>query len=307
MKILLSLALFISTFSFVSSQNLPNLSSGKIDRVEKFKSKFVDARTVDVWLPNGYSSNLKYDVVYMHDGQMLFDSIQSWNNQEWKVDETFSKLINEEKIKQCIVVAIWNVPEKRFADYFPEKIINTIGEPYKNQILSQQLKGKPNSDNYLKFLVTELKPFIDKNYSTNKSSNNTFIVGSSMGGLISIYALCEYPNIFGGAACLSIHSPIIMYELINENTDKEVASKFRDYLNRKLPKQNTKKIYFDYGSLTGDAFYKPYQTKIDEIMKQKRYDENHWQTKYFEGESHSESSWAKRLEIPLQFILNKYE
>lgn len=304
MKIHLSFLLSIGTILSMASQNIPNLSSGKIERIEKFQSKFVDARTVDVWLPDGYASNRKYDVVYMHDGQMLFDSTQTWNNQEWKVDETFSKLINEEKIRPCIVVAIWNIPEKRFADYFPQKIIDSIGEPYKTQILTQQLKGKPNSDNYLKFLVTELKPFIDKTYSTNSDSKNTFIVGSSMGGLISIYAICEYPDVFGGAACLSIHSPLIMYELINENTDRAVASKFRDYLNQKLPKKNTKKIYFDYGSLTGDALYKPYQTKIDEILKEKGFDEKYWQTKFYEGESHSESSWAKRLEIPLNFLFN---
>jgi predicted alpha/beta superfamily hydrolase len=305
MKAVLSILLALFTYLPASSQNLPNLSSGKIERVEKFNSKFVDPRTVDVWLPNDYSPNRKYDVVYMHDGQMLFDSSHSWNRQEWEVDETLSKLMNEEKIRPCIVVAIWNIPEKRFADYFPQKIIDSIAEPYKSQILTQQLKVKPNSDNYLKFIVTELKPFIDKKYSTNQSSENTFILGSSMGGLISVYAICEYPSVFGGAACLSIHSPIIMYELINENTDKEVASKFRNYLNQNLPKPNTKKIYFDYGSLTGDAFYKPYQAKIDEIMKQKGYDENHWQTKYFEGESHSESSWAKRLDVPLKFLLNR--
>jgi enterochelin esterase-like enzyme len=241
----------------------------------------------------------------MHDGQMLFDDTHSWNKQEWQVDETFSSLFEAKRIKQCIVVAIWNIPEKRFAEYFPQKIIDSIREPYKTQILSMQLKGKPNSDNYLRFIVEELKPFIDEKYSTNKDPKSTFIIGSSMGGLISVYALCEYPDVFGGAACLSIHSPIIMFELINESTDVEVASKFRQYLNRSLPKRNTRKIYFDYGNLTGDTFYKPYQDKIDDIMRQNGYDGAHWQTRYFEGESHSESSWAKRLEIPLLFLLSR--
>jgi enterochelin esterase-like enzyme len=79
------------------------------------------------------------------------------------------------------------------------------------------------------------------------------------GGLISIYGLCEYPNTFGGVACLSTHSPW-QVRLIDENTDTEISSKFRDYLEQNLPEPNTKKIYFDYGNLTGDVS-KPYQSK----------------------------------------------
>ena len=199
-----------------SIAQIPAISGGKIIRYENFRSGYVDSRNVDVWLPDGYSPENKYAVLYMHDGQMLFDSTHTWNHQEWGVDETMTKLKKEGRIKDCIVVAVWNIPEKRFAEYFPQKIIDSIPEPTRNKILSKQLKVTPRADNYLKFLVRELKPFIDSSYSTHRDPVNTCIMGSSMGGLISIYALCEYPGVFGGAACLSIHTPLSSFELPDE-------------------------------------------------------------------------------------------
>ena len=283
----------------------PVVSGGRIVHYENFNSVFVDPRNIDVWLPDGYGPEHRYAVIYMHDGQMLFDSTHTWNHQEWCVDETLTKLLKEKKIRNCIVVAIWNIPEKRHSEYFPQKIIDSIPEATRNIILSKQLKGVPRADNYLKFVVKELKPFIDSHYSTLKDAANTFLIGSSMGGLISLYGLCEYPNIFGGAACLSIHSPVAAFELMDQNTDKDVSSKFRSYLMRNLPRANTKLIYFDYGSNTGDAYYGPYQRALDSVMMKKGYTFPHWTTRYYSGEGHSEKSWSKRLDIPIMFLLKK--
>jgi hypothetical protein len=98
-------------YSFLLStnaQNLPQVSSGKIERIENFKSQYVDARNIDIWLPDNYNSNNKYAVVYMQDGQMLFDSLYTWNKKEWQVDETVSQLIKNHKIEDCIIVGVWN-------------------------------------------------------------------------------------------------------------------------------------------------------------------------------------------------------
>jgi predicted alpha/beta superfamily hydrolase len=303
MKKYLSLIITLSSL-ICGAQNLPALAFGSIERIENFDTELVEPRNIDIWLPENFDKTKNYSVVYMHDGQMLFDSSKTWNKTSWDADDTFGKLLKDGKIKDCIIVGIWNIPEKRYADYFPQRIIDSITEPTKSIILKLQINGEPSADNYVKFIVTELKPFIDKNYPTKPEAENTFMIGSSMGGLISIYGLCEYPNTFGGVACLSIHSPLASFELIDENTDNEVSSKFRDYLERNLPEANTKKIYFDYGNLTGDSFYKPYQSKIDKIMVSKGYSSTLWQTLFFEGESHTEISWAKRLSIPVLFLLN---
>jgi len=281
------------------------VSSGKIQRFEQFKSQYVDARNIDVWLPDGYSEKEKYAVLYMHDGQALYDSSRSWNKQAWEIDEVAGRLIEKNRTQKFIVVGIWNNGAYRHSEYFPQKIIQDIPEETRKIILIKQLLNKPQADNYLKFIVEELKPFIDKKFATKKNLKNTFVAGSSMGGLISLYAICEYPKVFGGAACLSIHTPLIIQEELGQNTELHVASKFRDYLSKNLPGPKKHKIYFDYGDQNLDKYYKPFQEKIDLIMISKGFTDKNWVTKYFPGEDHSEISWSKRLEIPLLFLLKK--
>ena len=296
--------LLLLTSTLAHAQEV-NVTSGTIQRFENFKSKYVDARNIDVWLPNGYSANETYAVLYMHDGNMLYDATTTWNKQAWEVDDIAGKLIAEQKTKKFIVVGIWNNGSYRHSEYFPQKIIPNIPEATRKVVLEEQLQNKPQADHYLKFIVTELKPFIDSHFSTKKGRKHTFIAGSSMGGLISLYAICEYPKVFGGAACLSTHSPLIMKEKIDGTTDDAVASKFRDYLTLHLPPPNTHKIYFDYGDQTLDSFYKPFQEKIDAVMIEKGFTSKNWVTRFFPGTDHSEKSWQERLDVPLLFLLGQ--
>lgn len=300
MKISIVVALFFTCFLYCQ---VSKVSSGKIEHFENFKSNFVDARNIDVWLPDGYSDKEKYAVLYMHDGQMLFDADITWNKQSWEVDEVAGKLITENKTQKFIVVGIWNNGEYRHSEYFPQRIIKDIPEPTKKILVEEQLKNKSQSDNYLKFLVTEVKPFIDKTFATKTDRKNTFVAGSSMGGLISLYAICEYPKVFGGAACISTHTPMIMKEKLGAVADADIASKFRDYLKTQLPNPKNHKIYFDYGDKTLDSFYKPFQEKIDAIMIEKGFTSKNWITKFFPGKDHSENSWNERFNIPLEFLL----
>jgi predicted alpha/beta superfamily hydrolase len=291
------------TFGALAMGQSLKVSSGTVKRLEKFASKYVDARNVDVWLPDGYSAKKKYAVVYMHDGQMLFDASTTWNKQEWQVDEVVGKLIKDSKIRDCIVVGVWNNGDYRHSEYYPQKTLEELPPATRDYIVKNSLKNKPQSDNYLRFLVEELKPYIDKNFSTKKDRENTFVMGSSMGGLISIYAICEYPNVFGGAAGISTHLPMVL----DAKTPhiETVSVSLRSYLEKHLPKANTRKIYFDYGDQTLDAFYPPLQQKVDDIMRAKGYTERSWVTHSFPGENHSEVSWAKRLHIPFEFLLGK--
>ena len=144
-----------------------------------------------------------------------------------------------------------------------------------------------------------MKPFIDTTFNTLKNRENTFISGSSMGGLISIYALCEYPDIFGGAACLSIHWPFSL--ILNNSLMFKVIT---DYLKAKLPSPNSHKIYYDHGTETLDSLYHPYQSEVNKIMLKKGFTEKSWITRIFEGDDHSELSWQKRFYIPTTFLLS---
>lgn len=285
---------------------LPKVTCGSVTRLENFPSKYVDARNIDVWLPDGYSANKRYAVLYMHDGQALFDSTLMWNKQEWGVDETLCKLLAGKKIRDCIVVGIWNTA-KRHPEYFPQKPFYSMPEISQKKILAvgrnqdRPLIGDgPLADNYLKFLVRELKPYIDSHYATLTDQADTFVAGSSMGGLVSLYAVCEYPDVFGGAACLSTH-----WTGIFTAVDNPFPAALLQYLKGNLPSPANHKIYFDYGTKTLDSLYKPYQLQADSIMKAGGFGAATWLTLEFPGADHSERSWAKRLDKPLLFLLKK--
>jgi len=291
----------IGLFScFVSAQNLPKVASGTIQRVENFKSKFVDARNVDIWLPEGYNAEKKYCVVYMHDGQMLFDSTQTWNHKEWKVDEVFSQLIKEKKIKECIVVAIWNNGAERISEFLPNKIFNLTNDKTQTLLNKKYLNGKgAKGDNYLNFLVNEVKPYIDQNFSTFKDKDHTFIVGSSMGAIISLYAISEYPDVFGGAACLSTAW------LSQIEPNYEIPAATFDYLKNNLASPFGHKIYMDYGSGESDKPYETTQSFVDLIAKGKGFEAQNYLSKVYDKDEHNEIAWSKRLNFPIEFLLAK--
>lgn len=146
-------------------------------------------RKIWIYLPASYtkSKNKTYPVLYMHDAQNLFSERTAAFGNEWGVDECLDTL--EQKInKECIVVGIDNGGDKRMNEY----------NPY-NDAKFGQGEGKQ----YIDFIVQILKPHIDSNYRTQKDAPHTFIAGSSMGGLISFYALMQYPDVFGGAGIFS--------------------------------------------------------------------------------------------------------
>ena len=304
MKISLVVTLLFSSLIYCQ---MPKVTSGKIEHFDNFKSSFVDVRNIDVWLPDDYSEEEKYAVIYMHDGQMLFDNNITWNKQSWEVDETAGKLNAEGKTKKFIVVGIWNNGLKRHFEYFPQKAFRKLSSEEKEFVSnSLKLKGRinetfnPISDNYLKFIVNELKPFIDIHFSTLKDKDNTFIAGSSMGGLISLYAICEYPDVFGAAACLSTH-----WTGIFQLEDNPVPAAFFDYMRTYLPDPRTHRIYFDYGDQTLDQLYFSLQLTANDIMREKGFNNANWKTLLFPGKDHSEKSWAERLPIPLEFLLKE--
>ena len=259
-----------------------------------FPSRFVAKRNVEVWLPAGYDrdATARYPVLYVHDGQNAFAPATSYTGVDWGIDETMTRLIAERRVRPAIVVAVWNTPA-RVAEYMPQKAI-----PAGTRELTTGIPGFPpvtdsvRSDAYLRFLVEELKPFIDRTYRTRPGRADTFVMGSSMGGLISAYAVTEYPNVFGGAACLSTHWPAGNGVVI-------------DYLAKSLPSPKTHRFYFDHGTATLDAAYGPYQLRADSVFYRRGYDRKSYLTRVFPGADHSERSWRVRVDQPLIFLLGR--
>ena len=300
--LLIFLALSFSSFSY---SQLPKVVAGTIQRIDSFRSKYITARNIDIWLPEGYQKGEKYPVIYMHDGQMLFDSATTWNKTAWDVDDVVMKLVAQQKMPNVIVVGIWNGGTTRHADYFPQKPFESLSTQQRKMIYEAARSNgykifgnyEIQSDNYLKFIVNELKPYIDRTFPTLSDYKNTIIGGSSMGGLISMYAICEYPTVFGSAICMSTHWPGIF-----SMEQNPIPEAFNRYLAKKLPNPKRHKFYFDYGTKTLDSLYEPLQTIIDHTMRNRGYTKTQWETLKFEGDEHSEVAWKRRLQIPFTFI-----
>ncbi len=290
-----------------------SVTQGELITLESFPSKFINKRTIRIWLPDNYralqAAGVRFDVIYMQDGQMLFDELSTWNNQEWGVDETAHQLMKESQTAPFIVVGIDNGGHHlRHAEYFPQAPFEQLSTENRQRVYQAKrdehnpfFQAKIQSDHYLQFLVDELKPYIDREYATQPTLEHTFIMGSSMGALISIYALTKYPDVFGGAACLSTHWPGV-----HTMSNNPVPQAFIDYFAQHLPQAGRHKIYFDHGTEGVDALYSPTQKAIDKIMQNKGYKIGHnWHSSVFAKADHSEKDWRARLPIPLRFLLNR--
>ena len=234
-------------------------------------------RRVWIYLPSTYnSSTKKYPVLYMHDGQNVFDDATSFSG-EWGVDEALDTL--GLKYKECIVVGIDNGGDKRLNEYCP----------YYFSLSGIAANNKTNvgeGRKYVDFLVKTLKPFIDKKYRTLKDQKNTFTAGSSMGGLISMYAVLEYPKIFGGAG---VFSPAFW-----------VGPKIFDDIKAKGKKVNAK-IYFYAGDAEGESMV---PMTIRAFNEMHRVSKSKMAEVIRAGGKHNEPRW--RIEFPLfyEWLMN---
>jgi predicted alpha/beta superfamily hydrolase len=214
----LKLFFFIPIFLFLSKITAQESTASKqVSTFTMEASQLKAKRKIWLYLPKNYeTSTKKYPVIYMHDAQNLFDTKTSFAG-EWNVDEKLDSLN-----AQVIVVGIENGGEKRLEEL----------TPYKNEKY-----GGGNADKYLEFIVKTLKPEIDKKYRTKTNAKNTTIMGSSLGGLVSFYAVIKYPEVFGKAG---VFSPAFWINRKDIN----------DYMANS--KKSKAKIYFLCGDSEGD-------------------------------------------------------
>lgn len=269
---------------------------GRVQAPFTVPSQRVPERHVQVWLPPGYADGRqRYPVLYMHDGQNVFARGAATGSGfgRWNIDLAMDRLLREGKVRPAIIVAIDNTPN-RTGEYMPGAAYRIAQSRGLKVRTSRGVGLQPqelHSDDYLRYLVEELKPYIDGRYRTLRGRRDTFVMGSSMGGLISLYAMSEYPKVFGGAACLSTHWPIGDGVML-------------DYLPEHLPDPATHRLYFDRGTATLDATYPAYQDRADGIARANGYVEGrNFMTRVFEGAAHDEASWSTRADIPLRFLL----
>jgi predicted alpha/beta superfamily hydrolase len=287
------------------SATAPSVAVGKIERLDPVPSQNIDARPIDVWLPPGYSTAKRYAVLYMHDGQMLFDATQTWNKAAWNVHLAVARLMATGEIRDTIVVGIPNNGKYRYSEFYPDKFLALAPQRAQDDYRRRAQWGFGLADAYLTYLVRELKPLIDQRYSTLPDRDNTFVMGSSMGGLITLYALCEYPEVFGGAAALSTHwvgRPTAWgIESHVQNAALPLAA--LHYLQARVPRPRNHKFYMDRGTLGLEALYAPHQAMVDVLMAELGYRSTDFDSRIFAGTGHTEADWSARLEFPLRFLL----
>jgi len=241
---------------------------GNVEFHREIYSQIMDnKRDFFVWLPPGYDLNpsKSFPVLYMHDGQNLIDPKISYAGKDWQVDETVTRLIKEYKIKEIIVVGIYNNKD-RLEEY------------------SDSEKG----EKYRKFIIEELKAFVDSKYRTLPDNINTAIMGSSMGGLASFLIAWKHPEVFSMAGCMSssfYYNDDKVFNMLDEYTGTKKHIKF----------------YIDHGE--------------DGLVRGQKMFSNLTQMGYVIGTDldyffapkaeHNESEWAKRIERPLIFFFGK--
>jgi enterochelin esterase-like enzyme len=278
-------------------------ADGRLVEWREVASAHVQPRNVTIWLPPGYdSSNRRYPVIYMHDGQNIFVPGQAFGGEEWGVDEALSRMIADRQTRGAIVVGIWNT-NLRGREYLPTKVA-TLLPPDQRALIETTHGGASRADAYLRFIVSELKPRIDREFRTRPDRNHTSIMGSSMGGLISLYALGEYPDVFGRAAALSIHWPLGDPREGQGASPASVTTAFAGWLGttRLTPRHHG--LYLDHGSLNLDSYYRAYSQPMEQIFFAREWQTGpHFQSRVFDGTDHNEASWRARVEIPLAFLL----
>lgn len=258
--------------------------TGNIHQHTHFESKILrNRRDVWVYLPRGYRRNRRqrYPVLYLHDGQNVFDAATSYSHVEWGVDEAAQRLIRKNLMEPTIIVAVANTGEDRIHEYAPTRGI--IDENAKRKKRSKGLLKK-----YGRFLVEELKPFIDKLYRTRPEAEFTGLGGSSLGGLSTLVLGLWYPNVFTRLAVMSASiwwDNCVIYDMVDSIQE-----------NAKPPLR----IWLDTG--THEAGWERAAVLRDKLIEKgwRLYDD--LQFLEAEGADHSEGAWAGRIEQVLRFL-----
>lgn len=258
----------------------PRTLHGAIRVHPDFASKFVSPRAITVLLPPGYERDRarRYPVLYLHDGQNLFDA-RTAHGGEWRVDESAGALVRAGRMEPAIVVGIASVPSDRIFDYTPTVVTDRRADP------PVRIGGR--ADAYGRFLVEEVKPFVDATYRTRPDAASTGLGGSSLGGLVTMYLGLKYPAVFSR---LLVVSPSVWWD------ERTIAAMVAS-LEHKTPQR----IWLDIGTREGDEAVADARLLRDALVAKG------WRLGrdlvYVEasGAGHDESAWAARAPAMLRF------
>jgi predicted alpha/beta superfamily hydrolase len=253
------------------------VSDRQLRKHEKFRSKFLrNQRSLAVYLPPGYHDDphRRFPVLYLHDGQNLFDGSTSFiPGQDWHVGQTANLAIQAGQVEPLIIVGIYNTGKARIAEYTPTKAPKL---------------GGGRADRYGKFLLEEVIPFVHREYRAEGGSHRTGIGGSSLGGLVSLYLGLSRSDVFGKIAALS---PAVWW-------NQRVIHKFAE----SMSVHSRPRIWLDIGTREGGRIVEDVERYRDILLSRGwRYGADlHYER--IEGAEHNEAAWAKRVGPFLRFL-----
>lgn len=254
---------------------IPSKPRTDLRKHEGFRSRFLEHdRTLIVYLPRGYeSSSRRYPVLYMHDGQNLFDPATAFAGAEWRADDTAEQLIAAGEIEPLIIVGIYNTGEHRIHEYTP------VRDPK---------LGGGLADLYGRMLLEEIKPFIESTYRTLQGPENTGLGGSSLGGLVTLYLGLRDPGVFGKLAVLS---PSVWW-----------ANRWILRFIARVKRKPDLKIWLDMGTCEGGMSLEDTE-RLRDLLEMKGWREGE-DLQYSEivGAVHNEAAWAERVGPLLRFL-----
>jgi len=251
--------------------------TAQLRKHEQFRSRFLrNKRDLIVYLPPGYEEQPSrcFSVLYLHDGQNLFDGTTSFiPGMDWHVGETADRVISTGAVEPLIIVGIYNLGEHRIHEYTPTRAPRL---------------GGGRADRYAKFLLEELKPFVEEHYRTLVGPQRTGLGGSSLGGLVSLYLGLKLPYVFGKLAALS---PSVWW---NQRVLHRFAAAAEVH-----PRP---RIWLDIGTREGPRIV-PDVEQFRDVLLQKGWQlgkDLHYEQ--VEGAEHNEAAWSQRVEPFLRFL-----
>jgi predicted alpha/beta superfamily hydrolase len=250
--------------------------TGDVRTHERFHSRHLaHDRTIVVYVPPGYdpTTTVRYPVLYLHDGQNVFDRATSFG-EEWRVDESAQELIASGEIAPVVIVGVYNTGEHRLDEYTPT--------------LQRETGRGGHADDYGRMLVEDLKPFIDRRYKTLPDAANTAMGGSSLGGLLTLHLGLRYPDVFSRLAVLS---PSVWWD--DRVLLREVAA---------LPDRLPLRIWLDAGTEEGERTLADARALRDALVAKGWSLGDDLAYLEAEGGRHDERSWAARVDRVLRYL-----
>ncbi len=253
------------------------MSSGQLRKHDQFHSRFLrNQRDLIVYLPPGYDQQpqRRFPVLYLHDGQNLFDRATAFGGQDWNVHGAADYLIQAGTVEPIIIVGIYNTGKSRIHEYTPTKAPKL---------------GGGRADRYAKFLLQEVMPFIQNEYRAQTDPQVTGIGGSSLGALVSLYFGLKYPQTFGKIAALS---PSVWW-------NQRVIHRFAAAA---APVQPRPSIWLDIGTREGPRIVPDVEQFRDVLLKKGWREGQDLHYERVEGGEHNEAAWAQRIGRVLEFL-----